>query len=279
MSSPEVTGHYTKPIIEEGDVVVLWTSDNRSRTIRVLANVIHQTHLGELPLKQLIGQQTGCRFDLKKGWGLALPPALEDRIRVIRRNTNILYPKDIGIILMKLVIGPGSRVIELGTGSAAMTSALAYAVSPGGTVHTFDICEDYLKPAEKNFRRSGVISNVEFSIREPATPLGLEPVHSIVMDIPEPWTEIEVVTDALVKGGRLVSLNPTYNQIEKMSKTMADHGYVLIECMETIFRHIVTVEGRVRPSKIPVPHTEFMLFGVKSGEEIPENTDQYYSQR
>jgi tRNA A58 N-methylase Trm61 len=64
-----------------------------------------------------------------------------------------------------------------------------------------------------------------------------------------------------------------------MAKAMAQQGYILIECMETIFRHIVPVEGRVRPSKIPVPHTEFMLFGVKSDEEISEETEQYYSDR
>jgi tRNA A58 N-methylase Trm61 len=58
MSSPE-SSHYTKPIIEEGDVIVLWTSDNRSRTVRVLANVNHQTHLGDLALKELIGRQVG----------------------------------------------------------------------------------------------------------------------------------------------------------------------------------------------------------------------------
>jgi tRNA (adenine57-N1/adenine58-N1)-methyltransferase len=269
----------TQAVIEEGDVVVLWTSENRARTVRVLPDRVFSTHQGDLPLKALIGREFGYRFDLTKGWGLALPASMEDRICMLRRSTNILYPKDIGLILMKLLIRPGSTVVELGTGAGAMTTALADAVSPGGTVYTFDIREDHLTGAQRNVRRADVEGDVRFAIREPGTPLPVEPVYSVVMDIPEPWTEMESVDRVLLKGGRLASMNPTYNQIEKMAVTMKRHGYILIECVETIFRRIVPVEGRVRPSRMGIPHTEFMLFGVKAGEELAEDIDQFYPER
>lgn len=269
----------TNSVIEEGDVVVLWTSDNRARTVRVAENGLYRSHLGDFALKDLIGQVYGARFELTKGWGLALPPAMEDRIRTIRRSTNILYPKDIGLILMKLLVVPGSKVVEFGTGAGAMTTALLEAVSPGGTVYTFDVLEERLTSAKRNVRRSGVKGDVQFGLREVGDPIPVDPVYSVIMDIPEPWEELETVDNVLLKGGRVAAMNPTYNQIEKMASALKAHGYILIECVETIFRRVVAVEGRVRPSRIGIPHTEFMLFGVKSGEEISEEVNQFYPER
>jgi len=269
----------TKSVIEEGDVVVLWTSDNRARTVRVSENGIHRSHLGDLALKELVGEEYGARFELRKGWGLALPPAMEDRIRTVRRSTNILYPKDIGLILMKMLIGPGSRVVELGTGAGAMTTALLEAVSPGGTLYTFDVLDERLTAARRNVRRSGVEGDVQFELHEPGAPIPVDPVYSVVMDIPEPWAEIDAVDKVLLKGGRVAAMNPTYNQVEKMAATMKASGYILIECVETIFRRVVAVEGRVRPSRMSIPHTEFMLFGVKTGEDLPEGVDQFFPER
>lgn len=269
-----------QPAIAEDDAVVLWTSDNRIRTIRVHRHETYSTHLGEFALGSLIGQPYGCRFELVKGWGLALLPTLEDRIRLVRRSTNILYPKDIGLILLKMPIGPGARVIELGTGAGAMTVALAAAVSPGGTVFTYDVREDHMTAAQRNVRRAGVAADVRFALREPKTPLAIDPVDCVILDIPEPWEEIEVVNQVLRRGGRLASMNPTYNQVEQMAAAMQRTGYVLIECIEVIFRRLVAVQGRVRPSRVAIPHTEFLLFGIHSGEEIPKDSvDQHYPER
>ncbi|MBI2193724.1 MAG: methyltransferase domain-containing protein [Planctomycetes bacterium] len=269
-----------QPIIAEGDIVVLWTSDNRARTVHVRRHDVFSTHLGELALEELIGRPYGWRFDLSSGWGLAILPSLEDRIHLVRRSTNILYPKDIGLILLKIPIGPGCRVVEIGTGAGAMTVALGDAVSPGGVVHTFDVREDHLTAAKRNVRRSGIQAEIHFALREPGTPLPVEPVDCVILDIPQPWLEIEVVNQILRPGGRLAAMNPTYNQIEQMAAALERTGYVLIESIEVIFRRIVAVPGRVRPSRVAIPHTEFLLFGVRTAVVIPpESVDQHYPER
>jgi len=51
-----------------------------------------------------------------------LQPSIADLIRETRRNTQILYPKDIGFILVNMGIGSGQQVVEAGTGSGAMTT-------------------------------------------------------------------------------------------------------------------------------------------------------------
>jgi len=152
-------------------------------------------------------------------------------------------------------------------------------VSPGGVVYSFDIREDHLSAARKNIRRTGIDGDIRLALREVKQPLDVEPVRSVMMDIPEPWEELDTIEPILTKGGRLAAGVPTYNQVEKTATAMKDRGYLLIECIETIFRRVIAVEGRVRPSRSAVPHTEFLLFGVKSGESIPEGIDQFYPER
>ena len=264
--------------IKEGDIAVIWTSDNRTRTVKITRYEMHRTHQGEVVLGELIGKEFGCRFELTRGWGLALKPALEDRLQRVKRRTNVLYPKDIGLILMKVPIGPGSSVVEIGTGSGAMTAALGEAVSPGGTVFTFDIREEHISAAQRNVRRTGIEADIRFELHKPGSPLPVGAVDCIIMDIPEPWEELPQADAILNIGGRVAAMNPTYNQIEKMATALNDHNYILIECIEIIFRRIVPIEGRVRPVRSGIPHTEFMLFGIKSGQELSEDEPQYLSE-
>ena len=89
----------------------------------------------------------------------------------------------------------------------------------------------------------------------------------MILDIPQPWEEVDVVKSALRGGGRLVSLNPTFNQIEKMAETLREKGFILVEARELLEREILARGGKTRPVQRMIGHTEFMLFAVRPADE------------
>jgi len=104
---------------------------------------------------------------------------------------------------------------------------------------------------------------VAFNKRNAHEAFGETEVDAIVSDVPEPWHEVEVIKAALKNGGRLAALNPTYNQIEKMSEALGKSGFIMIEAMEVLVRGILARAGKTRPEQRMVSHTEFILFAVK----------------
>lgn len=252
--------------IREGDLVLVYLPDGSTYLVTACPGKTLGTHKGDLELGDLIGREYGDLVRLSKSPAYLLEPSLEDLIMKVQRSTNIVYPKDIGILLLATNIRSGCRVVELGTGSGALTIALAYAVSPHGKVYSYDVREDMLKVAESNLRRAGALDYVELDLKKPGKPVPIKGADAVVLDIPAPWEEIETIKSAIKKGGRVASLNPTYNQIEKMAEALKGNGFVMIRAMEMLCRPILPRPGRTRPVQQMVAHTEFILLAAYVGE-------------
>ena len=93
-------------------------------------------------------------------------PSLGDLISATRRTTQILYPIDIGFILVSMGIGPGQHIIEAGTGSGAVTTALAFAIGPDGTVTTYEVRQEMLNLARNNLEKLGLDDRVTFKLAD-----------------------------------------------------------------------------------------------------------------
>ena len=141
--------------------------------------------------------------------------------------------------------------------------ALAQAVAPNGMVHTFDRRTDLPKNARKNVARAGLSDYVLFCERQASDPIPESGFDVAILDIPTPWEEVEIIKQALKGGAKIVSLNPTFNQIEKMAETLRRAGFLGVECLELLERHILAREGKTRPVQRMVSHTEFLLFGTR----------------
>ena len=94
-------------------------------------------------------------------------------------------------------------------------------------------------------------------------PFAEQDFDAVVLDIPTPWEEIQVVKAALKGGGRLISMNPTFNQIEKMAEALRREGFIQVDCVELLQRPILAREGKTRPVQRMVSHTEFMLSAIR----------------
>ncbi|MCC6713387.1 MAG: tRNA (adenine-N1)-methyltransferase [Candidatus Dadabacteria bacterium] len=272
--------------IKNGDTVLIYTPDKKTYLVTVEEGKRMSTHLGELALGDAIGLEYGSAiYSSLKHPFLVLEPTLEDRMMKVKRFTQIIYPKDAAIIIMKTGIKPGMRVIECGAGSGSLTIALANAVAPGGRVYTYDRSERFLENAKRNVEAAGYGDVVELKLREAGDGFDETGVDVVVLDLPSPWDGIPAAARALRGGGRIASLSPTYNQVEKAAGILDSHGFVFLQTVEVLVRHIRVAYGKTRPEERMVSHTGFLTFGRKAlvkveaaaeepggAEEAPEET-------
>ena len=261
------TGHGR---MAEGDVVLLVLEDERRFLIHLHPGRTFSTHKGVVHHDRLIDQPYGSLLRTSSGSPIhAMFPTWVDRMMKVQRRTNIMYPKDVGYLISELGLSPGDRVVELGTGSGAMTIALAHAVAPGGKVFTYDRRAEFKQRAADNVARAGVDpSLVEFRLRNNAEPLELE-VNAVMCDIPEPWDEVTAARECLIGSGRFASATPTFNQVEKLAACLVGEGFAMVKTIEILVREIFARPGRTRPGHRMVGHTQLLTTALRVGDEIP----------
>lgn len=258
--------------IKHGDYVLLLSPDEKTFLVTVEEEKRMGTHLGEINLGDALGREYGGTIysNLKHPF-ILLEPTLEDRMMKVRRFTQIIYPKDAGLILLKTGIKPGMRVVECGSGSGALTIALANAVAPDGRVFTYDRSERFLDNARKNVESAGYGELVEFKLREVWEGFDETGVDVAVLDLPSPWEGIPAAARSLRGGGRIASLSPTYNQVERCVEKLTEEGFVFLDTIEVLVRHIRVSTGKTRPFARMVSHTGFLTFGRKALKEAADS--------
>lgn len=251
-------------VITEGSLVLLHFDLRRQWLLRVDKGRQFHTHKGFINLADLIGRPFGSEIKSSLGFTFwTLKPTTHDLIMHSARRTQIMYPKDIGLIILKLALSSGSKVLEIGTGSGAMTIAAATAVKPSGHVHTYEARDEFAEMAERNLRRASLSEYV--TIHRADATLGIEgsDFDAAIIDVGDPWTVIPHVHKALSGGSPVVSFSPTVNQVEKTTESFRQVGYVNIQTLECFIREIRADTGKTRPATIMVGHTGYMTFAQK----------------
>lgn len=241
----------------------------RKYLLHLRSTGVFQFHLGNLPHADVIGSPDGSRFVSSKGASLiALRPRLGDYILKMRRGAQVVYPKDLGAILMYADIHPGLAVIEAGTGSGALTMALTRAVGPTGRVVSCEIREDHAAHGRKTIvRRFGHVPDwlelrvgdvVEAVVEDEAE----DGYDRLLLDIPEPWRVIPAATGSLRTGGIVCSYVPTVPQLQKLHEALDATGRFLdVETFEVLLRTWNVTGRSVRPDHGMVGHTGFVTVG------------------
>ncbi|RLD03944.1 MAG: tRNA (adenine-N1)-methyltransferase [Chloroflexi bacterium] len=247
--------------VQDGDLILLVGQRHKHFIITLKAGMEFHTHRGILKHDDLIGLPWGTQvFSHKDAPFYVFSPSLADVLREIPRNTQILYPKDIGFILLTTGIGPASRVIEAGSGSGAMTTALAHSVGTQGQIFSYDNREKMSKLAQKNLRRLGLDERVEFKVRDIEEGFDEKDVDALFLDVRTPHDYIPQVRAALKPGGYFASLVPTFNQVEDLLLALNQSQFAFIEVCEILLRHYKAQSSRLRPTDRMVAHTGFLIF-------------------
>lgn len=270
-------------IAQEGDLAQIVGLRHKHFIFTLKAGAKFETHRGVLMHDDLIGRPWGTQVFSHIGSPFyLLQPSLGDLLLDLPRTTQILYPKDIGYIFVTMGIGPGRKVVEAGTGSGSMTTALAYALGAEGRVISYEVKPDVQNLARKNLTRFGLESRVDFKLRDLAEGLDETDADCFFLDVPNPYDYTIQVRNTLKPGGFLCCLIPTFNQVEKTLLALRQTHFAFIEVCELLLRFYQAEPNRIRPTDRMVAHTGFLVFARKiepgedpRGRELSEEVGAY----
>jgi tRNA (adenine57-N1/adenine58-N1)-methyltransferase len=195
---------------------------------------------------------------------VALKPNLCDYIFKTNRRTQISYPKDISLIIMYSGIGPGSRVVEAGTGTGALTSAIAHYIQPTGRVYSYELRQEFQNNAKRNLERVGLLDYVELKEGDITERIEEKDLDAVFLDMATPWLVVPHAYTALKGSGMLVSFSPTIDQVVKVVEVLTEYGFVGVETSETLIRFMQVERGKTRPQTVMTGHTGYLTFARKA---------------
>ena len=261
--------------IQSGDYILIVFDEPRRWLVQVRAGDAFHTNKGFIKFDDIIGKPYGVRIRGSKGHLFSIfTPTTADFLFKAVRQTQIIYPKDASFILITAAIGPGSRVVEAGSGSGGLTSVLAFYVQPTGKVYGYEINDEFLKKARKNIARVGLESVVEFKNKDVLTGIEETNVDAVVLDLATPWEVVPLAYSALKDAGFFVSFSPTVVQVQKTIATLRDNRFGDIRMCELLLRPWQISRKRddviIRPQTQMIGHTGFLTFARKMSIESEE---------
>ena len=250
------------PVFQEGELALLVDRKNRRYLVTLRGDRAFHSHVGALPHSEVIGSEPGSWFRTSHGQALlALRPTFADYVLEVPRVTQVVYPKDLGAILVLGDIFPGALVVEAGLGSGALTAALLRAVGERGRVVTYEIEEGYVARGLQNVR--AVVpdtSNLEVRLGDIYQGIAERGVDRVVLDVPEPWHVVPHAAEALVPSGVFLSYLPTILQVHRLVEALHQDGrYQMVETVEVLLRPWYVTAQSVRPVHRMVAHTAFLV--------------------
>jgi tRNA (adenine57-N1/adenine58-N1)-methyltransferase catalytic subunit len=248
----------TRPFVV-GDRALIFDSKQRRYLVTLAEGGEFHTHAGFVRHEQLLGAPEGTVVRSTAGARYtAVRPTLADFVLKMPRGAQVIYPKDLGPILVLADIFPGARVLESGVGSGALSMTL---VRAGADVTGYDLREDFAAKAISNvtaFLGAEVGGRYRVQVRDVYEGIDETDLDRVVLDLPEPWRVVKAAEGALHPGGILVSYLPTIGQVAQLRGALDASRFAMAETLEVLHRtwHVEGVS--VRPDHRMVAHTGFL---------------------
>jgi tRNA (adenine57-N1/adenine58-N1)-methyltransferase len=245
--------------LRAGERVLLIDNKKRRKLIVLAVGGEFHSHAGFVRHDDVIGQPEGLLARSTRGASYrVLRPTLADFVLTMPRGAQVIYPKDLGPILMLADIFPGARVLESGVGSGALSMTMLRA---GAVISGYELREDFAARARANvesFLGPEALSRYDVQLRDCYDGIDGSGFDRVVLDLPEPWHVVKHAEAALASGGILIAYTPSITQAVHLREVLETSDFAMAETVEVLQRgwHI---EGQaVRPDHRMVGHTGFL---------------------
>ena len=230
------------------------------------------SHGGALPLDLILGSEEGVEVHSASGMTFrCYRPRMADFVLKMPRGAQVVYPKDVGAILVEADVFPGARVLEAGTGSGSLTVALCRATGPTGYVASYELRPDFHEKGASNVEtffgelpswldlRLGDVREVVFTG---------ERFDRAILDLPEPWAVLDALREVLEAGGIVCGYLPTTVQVQQLVLAFEQMGFEHLETFEVLHRSWYVTRRSVRPDHRMIAHTGFITLGRKTTSDV-----------
>jgi tRNA (adenine57-N1/adenine58-N1)-methyltransferase len=243
-----------------GDRVLLIDTKRRRHLITLGAGGQFHSHTGVLEHDDLVGRPEGVTVRTSMGARLvALRPTLAEYVLEMPRGAQVIYPKDLGPILVLADVAPGARVLESGVGSGALTMALLRAVGSEGSVIGYELRDDFAQRAHSNVEGMlGADVPLRIEVRDAYEGIDEEELDRVLLDLPEPWQVVKHAEQALRPGGILLAYLPTIGQVARLREELDTSSFGMAQTVEVLQRSWHVDGQSVRPDHRMVAHTGFL---------------------
>lgn len=245
--------------LRAGDRIVMIDSRQRRYLLELSVGNEFHTHTGVIAHDSMIGRPEGSEFrTASNAKFVALRPTLADHVLKMPRGAQVIYPKDLGPMLMLADIYAGAKVFESGLGSGALSTTLLRA---GAHITGYELRDDFAERAQENvemFLGPAALEHYDVHVRSAYEDIEHSGFDRAVLDIPEPWQVVPHLYGSLRRGGILVTYNPSITQVQQLRRCLDAGPWAMVETIEVLQRgwH---VEGQaVRPDHRMVAHTGFL---------------------
>jgi tRNA (adenine57-N1/adenine58-N1)-methyltransferase len=249
-----------------GDLALLIDRKKRRYLVRLVEEGQFHSHAGFVAHADINGQPEGfvARSTLGAAY-IAVRPTLAEFILEMPRGAQVIYPKDIGAILMYADICPGARVLEAGVGSGALSMGMLRA---GAAIVGYELREDFAAKAVSNvtaFLGAEAASRYRVELRDVYDGIDETELDRVVLDLPEPWNVVKHAEAALHRGGILFAYVPSAVQVARLHETLADSEFAMAQTFEVLHRGWYVKGEAVRPDHRMVAHTGFLTVARRLG--------------
>jgi tRNA (adenine57-N1/adenine58-N1)-methyltransferase catalytic subunit len=246
-----------------GDRVLLVDAKRRRHLVTLAEGGAFHSHNGVLEHEAIIGKEEGVTVRTSLGARLvAVRPTLAEYVLKMPRGAQVIYPKDLGPIVMLADVFPGARVLESGVGSGALTATLLRAVGPTGHVHGYELRSDFAERAVRNVEGFlGPDQPLTVEVRDAYEGFDVVDLDRVLLDLPEPWRVVKHAESALRPGGIFLAYLPTIGQVMRLREELAGSAFGMVETVEILQRSWHVDGQSVRPDHRMVAHTGFLTHG------------------
>jgi tRNA (adenine57-N1/adenine58-N1)-methyltransferase len=251
------------PEFAYGDRVQLTDAKGKMHTITLKEGGEWHTHKGWLVHDEVVGLPQGSVVETTAGLKfLAFKPLLGDFVLSMPRGATIVYPKDAALIVGFADIAPGTKVLEAGVGSGALTISLLRAVGHDGSVDSFERREEFAEIATKNVDEyfKGKPLNWSLTVGSVQDTDRSKKYDRIVLDMLSPWECVELADEVLHPGGVFLAYVATTTQLSVTAEAIKSSGrFTEPESSESLVRGWHHEGLAVRPDHRMIAHTGFLI--------------------